>query len=173
MVNWLKVSLLVSFMLGLVACGGGGAPVKEEPVEPVQVTPAETTPLAEAPIFSGHPLDDPESLLFKRILYFDFDSSYVKADEQAIIEAHGKYISENPNAKVTLEGHADERGSREYNIALGERRAKAVDRLIKLLGVAKGQLDVISYGEERPAKLGHDEAAWQFNRRVEIVYDRR
>lgn len=171
--NGLKISLLLAFVATLAACGGGGA-VKEDSAadaEAVKVTPAETVPLEEA--YTGHPLDNPDSLLSKRTLYFDFDSSYVKDEEQKIIEAHGNYLSQNPNAKIVLEGHCDERGSREYNVALGERRAKAVDRLIKLMGVAQKQVELVSYGEERPAKLGHDESTWALNRRVEIVYDQR
>lgn len=110
-------------------------------------------------------------LLSKKVVYFDFDSSTVHDEDRAIIQAHADYLSRHPGVKVTLEGHADERGSREYNIGLGERRAKAVEQMMELMGVSSSQISIVSYGEERPAALGHDESAWHLNRRVEIVYE--
>jgi peptidoglycan-associated lipoprotein len=109
-------------------------------------------------------------MLSKRVVYFDFDKSVIKPDARQIIEAHANYLSANPNVHVTLEGHCDERGTREYNLGLGERRAKAVEQVMSLLGVSASQMEVVSYGEERPAAMGHDESAWALNRRVEIVY---
>ena len=120
-----------------------------------------------------HPLDDPASPLGTRTIYFEFDSSDVPASAQPIIGAHATYLSEHAGASITLEGHADERGSREYNIGLGEKRALAVRRLMTLLGATSPQIRTISYGEERPADAGHEESAWQLNRRVEIVYRNR
>ena len=120
--------------------------------------------------FQGHPLDDPAGGLAARTIYFDFDSSEVPESELASIEAHARYLSEHSGALITLEGHGDERGSREYNIALGERRAAAVRQLMTLLGATHPQIHTISYGEERPVATGHDEAAWKLNRRVEIIY---
>ena len=117
-----------------------------------------------------HPLDDPSTPLGTHTIYFEFDSSDVSASAQPIIGAHARYLSEHAGASITLEGHADERGSREYNIGLGEKRALAVRRRMTLLGATGPQIRTISYGEERPADAGHDEAAWQLNRRVEIVY---
>ena len=117
-----------------------------------------------------HPLDDPAGVLATRTIYFAFDSSEVPESERTAIEAHARYLSEHSGALITLEGHADERGSREYNIALGEQRADAVRRLMMLLGATNPQIRAISYGEERPAADGHDESAWQLNRRVEILY---
>src|SRR5262245_32913695 len=111
-----------------------------------------------------------EGLLAKRIVYFDFDSSEIKGEGTDIVAAHAKYLSKNANLKVRLEGHTDERGSREYNIGLGERRAQSVRRALLLQGAAEGQISTVSYGEERPAVAGNDEAAWAKNRRVEIVY---
>ena len=124
----------------------------------------------QAGSFQGHALDDPATALGSRTIYFAFDSSDVPGSGRAVIEAHARYLSEHPGALITLEGHADERGSREYNIALGEQRADAVRRLMTLLGAADPQIRTISYGEERPAADGHDESAWGLNRRVEIVY---
>jgi peptidoglycan-associated lipoprotein len=109
-------------------------------------------------------------LLSKRVIYFDFDRADIRADSQSVLAAHAQYLAKNPSQKVRLEGHADERGSREYNIGLGERRGQAVRRAILLQGVAEGQLSTVSYGEERPAVAGSDEQAYALNRRVEIVY---
>jgi peptidoglycan-associated lipoprotein len=115
-------------------------------------------------------LNDPNSPLSQRVLYFDLDSSQVKEEDRAIIKVHAEFLSAHPEISVVLEGHADERGSREYNIALGEKRAKSVQQLFTLQGVAEKQIQVISFGEERPVALGHDNAAWNLNRRVEILY---
>jgi len=109
-------------------------------------------------------------LLATRIVYFDFDSAVIQGKGVDIVAAHAKYLAANPQARVRLEGNTDERGSREYNIGLGDRRAQSVRRALLLQGVAEGQLTTVSYGEERPADPGHDEQAWAKNRRVEIVY---
>lgn len=120
--------------------------------------------------FKGHPLDDPSSPLSKRVFYFAFDSSHVRVEDREAIAAHAIYMAQHPEVSVVLEGHADERGTREYNMALGEQRAKAVSQLIILQGAVKGQIQIISFGEERPLALGHNEADWRLNRRVEILY---
>lgn len=109
-------------------------------------------------------------LLSKRLLYFAFDRDEVRSEDQAIVAAHAKYLVSNPSVKVRLEGHTDERGTREYNIGLGERRAQAVRRALMLQGVGEAQISTVSFGEERPAVAGDDEAAWAQNRRVEILY---
>ena len=116
------------------------------------------------------PLSDPSSPLATRVIYFDFDKSIIKDEFKDVITAHADYLVSHPDVAVVLEGHADERGSREYNIALGERRAKAVEQLFIVQGVMQKQIQVISFGEERPVALGHDESAWALNRRVEILY---
>ena len=120
--------------------------------------------------FTGDPLQDPNSMLAKRTVYFDFDKSEIKADAREVIEAHARYLSANPSVRIVVEGHCDERGTREYNLSLGERRGKAVQQVISLLGVSSSQVEVVSYGEERPAAMGHDESAWAMNRRVEFLY---
>ncbi len=109
-------------------------------------------------------------LLAKRVIYFDFDSSEIKGEGTDIVGAHAKYLANNPTARLRLEGHTDDRGSREYNIGLGERRAQSVRRALLLQGATETQISTVSYGAERPAVAGHDEAAWAKNRRVEIVY---
>ncbi|MEO5702666.1 MAG: peptidoglycan-associated lipoprotein Pal [Gammaproteobacteria bacterium] len=123
----------------------------------------------------GDPYSDPSSALYnqKRVVYFDLDSTEVTQSDRPTISAHAKYLAGNSGQTVSLEGHADERGSREYNLALGERRSNAVRQLLLAEGVAANQIQTISYGEEKPAETGHDEDAWQYNRRVEFVYGAR
>lgn len=104
------------------------------------------------------------------VFYFDFDKSVVKQDGLAALEKHAAYLVATPNASVRLEGHADERGTREYNMALGERRAQAVARILQVNGVNANQIETISYGEEKPAVLGHNSEFWAQNRRVELKY---
>jgi peptidoglycan-associated lipoprotein len=117
--------------------------------------------------------DNPESLLSKRVIYFDFDKSTVRPEFRGIVAAHATYLSSSSSARVTLEGHADERGTREYNLGLGERRGNAVSGLASAQGGRGDQLTVVSYGEERPTCRVSDEDCWSMNRRVEIVYTSR
>lgn len=118
----------------------------------------------------GPEFSDPNNPLSKSIIYFMLDSSQVQNDFVPVIAAHAQYLLRHSGQRVTLQGHGDERGSREYNIALGEQRAKSIASMLKVQGVAEGQLDIVSYGEEKPAAFGHDEAAWELNRRVELIY---
>ena len=115
-------------------------------------------------------LEDPNSQLSERIIYFGYDSSDVQEQYRDVIEAHAQYLIQNPGTSMSLEGHADERGSREYNLALGERRSIAIKRQMTVLGVSSSQVRTVSYGEERPLDEGHDEFSWSQNRRVEIIY---
>jgi peptidoglycan-associated lipoprotein len=119
---------------------------------------------------SMYELDDPQSPLSVRIIYFEYNSDEIRSEFRSTIEAHAAYLSQNPDTTITLEGHADERGSREYNLALGESRALAVKQQMLILGASSSQIRLVSYGEERPAIDGHDEASWQQNRRVELLY---
>lgn len=105
-----------------------------------------------------------------RIVYFDYDSYVIKPEFQSVIEAHARHIKADKNRKVSIEGHTDERGGREYNLALGQKRAEAVRRALGLLGVADSQVEAVSFGKEKPAAQGSDEAAWSKNRRAEITY---
>jgi peptidoglycan-associated lipoprotein len=116
------------------------------------------------------PLDDPANPLSKRSIFFDFDSFVVKPEFQGVVETHGKFLVANPSRRVTIEGHADERGSREYNLALGQKRAEAVKARLRLIGVAETQIETVSFGEEKPRASGHDEAAWAENRRADLNY---
>jgi peptidoglycan-associated lipoprotein len=121
----------------------------------------------------GPEFNDPNNPLSKRTIYFMLDSSEVMPDFIPVIAAHAQYLIANPAQRITLEGNADERGSREYNIALGEQRAKSVASMMKVQGVSENQLEIVSYGEEKPAAFGSDESAWEKNRRVELVYQPR
>ncbi len=120
--------------------------------------------------FVGRELEDPNSPLAKRVFYFELDSSSLSPEDRDVISSHANYLSMHPKVAVVLEGHADERGSREYNIALGEQRAKAIEQLMLVQGVSPSQIQLISFGEERPVALDHNAAAWRLNRRVEILY---
>ena len=184
-----RIALILLAAAALAACEGTVGTVEDSGAASTSTTGSASTSGAggdtvsgsrtagaedSATVMSGtaprHPLDDPASPLGTHTIYFEFDSSDLPASAQPIIEAHARYLAEHAGASITLEGHADERGSREYNIGLGEKRALAVRRLMTLLGATGPQIRTISYGEERPADVGHDESAWQLNRRVEIVY---
>lgn len=159
----------------LTACASTQEAVETAPEStPVQTAPqssgVDTLSAPAGTGFQGSPLDDPDSLLSKRVIYFDFDRAEVKPEQRSIIEAHAQYLAANRNLKVVLEGHTDERGSREYNMGLGERRANAVRSLITLQGASPSQVETVSFGEERPVAMGQDEGSWRLNRRVEIVY---
>jgi peptidoglycan-associated lipoprotein len=140
---------------GTSTSGVSGSPGAGSGANPYGLTPA---------------LRDPNNILSKRTVYFDYDSFVVKDDYRGVVEAHAKYLQANRVAKITLQGHTDERGSREYNIALGQKRADAVKKLMQLLGATEMQIETVSFGKEKPKVDGHDEASWAQNRRVEILY---
>jgi peptidoglycan-associated lipoprotein len=116
------------------------------------------------------PLNDPQGILAKRSVYFAFDSFVVEDEYRPLIEAHARYLTTNRNRRIVIQGNTDERGSREYNLALGQKRAEAVRRALAVLGVSEQQMEAISFGEERPRALGSDEASHAENRRADIVY---
>ena len=120
--------------------------------------------------FSSYSLDDPNSPLSRRVIYFEYDSAEITDADQELLMQHSGYLVANPGQHITLEGNTDERGSREYNIGLGDQRALSVQRIMELNGVSPEQITVVSYGEEKPAAEGHSDAAWRLNRRVELVY---
>ena len=113
---------------------------------------------------------DPNNPLSKRTIYFMLDSSQVQQDFVPVIAAHARYLLANPSQHIVLEGNGDERGSREYNIGLGEQRSKTVAGMLKAQGVSESQIGIVSYGEEKPVAMGHDESSWELNRRVELAY---
>ena len=171
----IRVLVILLFSLSLFACSTTEETKDEVAVEDQgssldQGSDTQTYGTGESNNSGMSALDDPNSPLSNRIIYFEYDSSEVMAQYRPVVEAHAAYLASNPTVTVTLEGHADERGSREYNLALGERRAEAVKRQMTLLGASDSQIKVVSYGEERPAIDGHDEYAWSQNRRVEILY---
>jgi len=167
--NNVLLTTVLSASLGFMAA----CKTKPEPTPP---PPPQQTSDTSGVGDAGATVDDTATggptgeLLSKRVVYFDFDRADIRADSQAVVSAHAAFLAKNPSQKVRLEGHADERGSREYNIGLGERRGQAVRRALLLSGVAEAQLSTVSYGEERPAVAGSDEQAYALNRRVEIVY---
>ncbi len=115
-------------------------------------------------------LTDPNSPLSKRSVYFDFDSNAVKDEYRGLVTAHSRYLADKRDSRIRIEGNCDERGSREYNLALGQRRAESVKKVMTVLGVGDGRIETTSYGEEKPMAPGHDEAAWAQNRRADIKY---
>lgn len=119
---------------------------------------------------SSQPWNDPKSPLFKRSVYFDFDSYIVKPEYQSTLQAHANYLKANKDRKIRLEGNTDERGTTEYNLALGQRRSEALRKSLSLLGVSDAQMEAISFGKEKPKAEGSNEEAWQENRRADIAY---
>ena len=120
--------------------------------------------------YQGDELNDPTSPLSNRVIYFEYDSSSVREEDLIVLEAHAAYLGDNPNVTIRLEGHTDERGAREYNLALGERRALSIRQTLMIQGAGINQFEVTSFGEERPEVDGFEENAWQQNRRVELIY---
>jgi peptidoglycan-associated lipoprotein len=131
---------------------------------------ADASIIAEEGLTAQEMLEEAGSPLATKVIYFEYDSAKVDDASLGVLEAHGNFIAGNGNIEVRLEGHADERGSREYNIGLGDRRAQSVRRILLFQGASSDQLDTVSYGEEQPVDFGHDEAAWSQNRRVELIY---
>jgi peptidoglycan-associated lipoprotein len=147
---------------------GSQQPVKPQVVESQKVTPAVVDPGTALGVDPA--LKDPKSILSKRIVYFDFDSNLVKEEFRPLVTAHAQYVTRNAKSKMVIQGHTDERGSREYNIALGQRRADAVKQMMTVLGAESARVETVSYGEEKPAAQGTSETAFAQNRRAEIVY---
>jgi len=148
------------------------APVEGKPAaQPVQtpaVKPVEAPKKAAASPFAA--LKDPNNILSKRSIYFDFDKFDVKAEYRPLVEAHAKFLRENPSAKMLIQGNADERGSREYNVGLGQRRSDAVKKVLTLLGAREEQIESVSLGEEKPSCSEHSEDCWAKNRRDDMLY---
>jgi len=136
----------------------------------VESTSAASTARAEANPNLNPILKDPNNILSKRSVYFDYDSFVVKNEHRATVQAHAQYLRDNAAAKVLLQGNADERGSREYNLALGQKRADSVRSAMTLSGAKDSQIEAVSLGEEKPRATGHDEASWTENRRTDIRY---
>lgn len=173
----LKVLLVVTASLMLAACSSNKAKTdtaqsgaRVEDRSAVGADGAASAGLGDGSGLAGGALNDPNSPLAVRVIYFDYDSANIRADFNDTLAAHAAYLTANASTIVTVEGHGDERGSREYNLALGEHRSLAVRKQLVLLGASAGQIKTVSYGEERPAVDGHDESAYEKNRRAELVY---
>ncbi len=119
---------------------------------------------------SGNPLRDPRSPLSRREIFYDYDSFTVKDEYKPLLEAHANYLKQNRNARIKVEGNTDERGSREYNLALGQKRSESVKRVLTLLGVSDSQIDTVSFGEEKPRNPASSETAYSENRRCDLAY---
>jgi len=139
-----------------------------KPVKPADTGPV-VKPVVQKPVVAN-PLKDPGNILSKRSVYYDYDSAIVKDEFKPLVTAHARYLTQNRAAKMTIQGNTDERGSREYNIALGQRRADSVKQMMLLLGAQEAQIESVSFGEEKPRATGKDEAAFSENRRSDIVY---
>lgn len=172
--NWMKVALVSTSVMALVACSSKHKPTDESAINEANASynngEAQSSGLGEE---SGFGDRAGGQLLSKRVYYFDFDSNVVRSEDRPAIIANANYLMSHAGAKIILEGHTDPRGSREYNIGLGERRAKAVAEILTAKGVNPAQIRIVSYGAEKLASSGHTEADFQQDRRVVLVYLRR
>ncbi|MBZ0091443.1 MAG: peptidoglycan-associated lipoprotein Pal [Burkholderiales bacterium] len=163
-----KVALSLMVLSLLAGCASQGVTDKKAAVEDHNVG-ANANGVKQSDV-SANPLHDPNNILSKRSVYYDFDKYDVKAEYKPMVEAHAKYLTSHGDAKATLQGNTDERGSREYNLALGQRRADGVRKMMNAMGVANKQVEAVSFGEEKPKSDCHDESCWKENRRTDIVY---
>jgi peptidoglycan-associated lipoprotein len=176
--QWLRNSLVLVLAAALLAgCAGAGS--KQQPTDP-SAEPVDTSDTTRVPPSTSQPptfdanmnpyVPGSSSRLLPRTYYFDYDRSLLKPEDLASLEMHATVLRSNPDRSVVIEGHADERGTREYNLALGERRADSVRTFLVSAGVSPRQVEMVSYGEERPEDPGHDEGAWSRNRRAILIY---
>jgi peptidoglycan-associated lipoprotein len=177
--NFLLVAIVAAALVGCSSTPTTEAPVEDRGTAGATGgTPGAQTGGAQGGGVTGsgvgagasNPLRDPGSILSKRSIYFDFDAFVVKDEYRPLVEAHARYLQQNRTARMTIQGNTDERGSREYNIALGQKRADAVKRMMMLLGATDAQVETVSFGKEKPKNPGHDESAWAENRRDDILY---
>lgn len=171
--NLKSITLIFTTAIMLAACS---SPVKLENKPAVvedrsnTTNPADTRAVNPIDTSSTDALNDPQSILSKRSIYFEFDSYIIKDEFKSVIEAHAQYLNSHKTRKITIQGNTDERGGREYNVALGQKRAEAVRKSLVLLGVSESQMEAISFGKEKPKALGSDEASYAENRRSDLVY---
>jgi len=177
----MKKLLIIALMTGtLAACSSDptkeqdGAAVEDrkpgEVVDRPPVKPVDKTKGIQDKSFVGSELKDPKNILSKRSIFFDYDSNLVKDEFKPIVTAHARYLQQHPAAKMRIEGNADDRGSREYNLALGQRRSDAVRQMMQLLGAKAEQIETVSFGEEKPKCTEQTESCWAQNRRGDIAY---
>lgn len=167
-------AIVLSAAMLLAACSSTKLDDKNAPVENRAATGSTgnaADPRAVNTVNTGSdPLNDPQGILSKRSVYFDYDSYSVKEEFRSVVEAHAKYLNSHKDRKVIIQGNTDDRGGTEYNLALGQKRAEAVRKALVLLGVSEAQVEAVSFGKEKPKALGSDEAAWAENRRADIAY---
>lgn len=176
--QWLRsLTVLLIAAAVLAGCAGRGTQTQptepsEEPVETPDTTPPPSTPPPAQPDTNenGIPFVPGTTQLIPRTYYFEFDRATLSRDDLDSLQMHARFLRNNPDRSIVVEGHADERGTREYNLALGERRAQAVRTFLTSAGVSSRQIEIVSYGEERPEDPGHNEAAWSRNRRAVVIY---
>jgi len=172
----LTLTLILAALLAGCATDSGqtqaGAKVEDrtQAAKPATEKPAADTRPLVPQVTEIDPLDDPKSILSQRSIFYDLDSFEVKPEYKTLVEAHGNYLATHPKAKVFLQGNADERGSREYNLALGQKRADGVRKILSLMGAKDEQMEAVSFGEEKPRAECHDESCWSQNRRTDFVY---
>jgi peptidoglycan-associated lipoprotein len=174
-VNRMFASVLA--FVSVLALGlGGCASQTEKPETAEATTPRPTgrygagTAGVQRESYTDRPWDDPSSPLYRKVIYFDYDSSEIRSEFVPLLQAHAGYLANHPGTRVTLEGHTDERGTRDYNLALGDERAQTVQRFMLAEGVRSDQLTTLSFGEEKPVAPEHGDSAWSQNRRVELAY---
>ena len=163
--------LAAGILAGCAGCASPEAPAPIEiPDEPEEIAPIVADPEPARPTDADGVWLDENGRPIARTVYFDFDQAVLKPRDLRVLERHAEFLRGNRSRTLTIEGHCDERGTREYNLALGERRANAVQDFLTSAGVRSSQLETVSYGEERPVDVGHDESAWSKNRRAELIY---
>lgn len=168
----MKNVVLSTLLIGLLA-GCAGQETKDQPQAAVEQRASDTgakTGAATQQAVETNPLKDPNNILSKRSVYYDFDKYDVKDEFKPLVSAHSKYLTSQKDAKVTVQGNCDERGSREYNIALGNRRADSVKKMMNVQGVPDSRIETVSFGEEKPRAACREESCWKENRRSDIVY---
>jgi peptidoglycan-associated lipoprotein len=158
---------IATLLVGMLAGCHSGAKLNQSGSSQGNAATSQATNVAPIAVDE---LNNPNGPLAKRSVYFDFDSYTVKSDYQPLLEAHAQYLRSHPTRHVLIQGNTDERGTSEYNLALGERRSQAVLRDLETLGVPDSQLEAVSFGKEKPIALGHDESSWAQNRRADLVY---
>ncbi len=171
----IKLMMVLIFALAMTACKKDVKPTMDDDTNNNNGnnTPVvDTTPVRTDGLICCNPddLTNPASLLSQRVIYFGYDQANIASDYRAMLSLHARYLQENPSARMTVEGHADERGSREYNLALGEKRGYAIANLLRAQGASLGQVSVVSYGEERPESTCSNDSCWSKNRRGVIIY---
>ena len=165
-----RAALAAAATLFLVAGCASQSTTPDPAPQPQAATQPAAQPSAPPPASAPAQGRDPREAYAKRSVYYEFDGYDVKTEYRPMVEAHAQFLKQNPSARITIEGNCDERGSREYNVALGQRRAESVMKMMKLLGVRDGQIESVSFGKEKPRVAGNSEAAWAENRRSDFAY---